>query len=93
MIKDILSLKNQFFHDINYFLLNQEYICGKRITGKKIIKFIINEINKNNFIKKLKIEKKLVKLDAIIYFIYLNLVLLFVNLMIIRNISKFLIKI
>ncbi len=62
-------------------------------TCKKITKFIINEITKDNFIKsfikKLKIENILVNNYVLVYFIYLNLNLLFVNLMIIHNISKF----
>ena len=45
------------------------------------------------FIKKQKIENILVNNYVIVYFIYLNLVLLFVNLMITHNILKFLIKI
>ena len=62
-------------------------------TCKQFTKFILNEINKDNFIKKLKIENILVNNYVIVYFIYLNLVLLFVNLMITHNILKFLIKI
>ena len=67
-------------------------------TCKKFTKFIINEINKDNlirekFYKKQKIENILVNNYVIVYFIYLNLVLLFVNLMITHNILKFLIKI
>jgi hypothetical protein len=62
-------------------------------TCKQFTKFILNEINKDNFIKKLKIENILVNNYVLVYFIYLNLVLLFVNLMIICNILKFIIKI